>query len=67
MASRDAKAVWFHDGNDDCYALVLEELGSGNLDLIVFDPDTGVSSLKRDVPRRDPADYDAAGGGHTWH
>lgn len=57
--------VWFNDGQTDQYALVKHDHGGGNLDLIVF-TEPGVE-VKNGVPHREPADYDAHGGGDTWH
>lgn len=64
--AHDARYVWFNDGKDDCYALVLAEGEGTELDLLVFDASTGAPEHKRGVPRREPP-YGDDGGGHTWH
>ncbi len=55
-----------YTGNDgETLALVADSQGD-KADLIVFDKQGGQSSLVKDVPRRDKADADASGSGHTW-
>lgn len=59
--------VFYNDGqSEDNFAIVLNDNGGGSLDLHVLEGSEKGSSL-RDVPRREKKDYDAAGGGRTWH
>lgn len=61
------KSVFYNNGEAELFALVVADKGEHELDLIVFDQDTGASSLVRNVPRRAKADYGPEGGGRTWH
>lgn len=63
----DVKSVAYNTGDGDAFAIVLDDAGDGNLDLLVFDPETAAPGYKYDVPRRAPSDYGPEGGGHTWH
>lgn len=57
-----AEHVFYNDGTDeDVYALVIQDNGNSNYNL--WTP----AGVVNDVPRREKKDYDAAGGGHTWH
>ena len=58
--------VWYNDGDGRTLALIAGDVGD-KTDLIVFDRKDGQSSRKENVPRRDPSDYGAEGGGVTWH
>ncbi len=63
------KSVLYNDGNaggEDLFALVVADKGDTKHDLVVF-TNQGVSSIERDVPRREPKDYGPEGGGRTWH
>jgi hypothetical protein len=58
------KAVKYNDGDSNEVAFVRG--GDGDtLNLAVLTRN-GVE-FKNSVPRRDPSDYGAEGGGHTWH
>lgn len=65
--AKPVTSVFYNDGeHEDLFALVKHDDGNGNLDLIIFTPQ-GVSSAVNNVPRREKDDYDAAGGGVTYH
>ncbi len=61
------KSVLFNAGENqkNQFAIVVAEKGDTKLDLAVL-TESGVHMVS-DVPHREPADYDANGGGHTWH
>jgi hypothetical protein len=62
-----AEYVFYNDGEDEnVYALVTKDNGDDSLNLYLI-PASGQPSTVNAVPRREPEDYDAAGGGHTWH
>jgi len=61
--------VWFNDGTEggeDLFAIVTEDNGGDNLNLLVAD-NNGAFGYHNSVPRREKSDYDEAGGGDTWH
>lgn len=57
-------AVNYNSGEGNLLALVRGGTGD-KTDLVVFGKDG--ASFENDVPRRDPSDYGAEGGGRTWH
>lgn len=65
---QEARHVWFNAGGDQTkqYALVVADKGGTLLDLLVAD-ENGAWGHKRDIARREPADYGPEGGGDTWH
>ena len=60
-----AKTATYNNGEEFLYALVVSE-ADHRADLIVFDGNTGASSLVRDVPKRAKKDYGDEGGGRTY-
>jgi hypothetical protein len=62
-----AQYVWYNDGTEpNVHALVCQENENGTLNLELH-PDSGQPWHENGVPRREPSDYDEAGGGRTWH
>lgn len=64
----NAKAVKFNDGtHDSVYALVIGQAPEDHntLDLAVLRAN-GIE-IAEGIPKRDPSDYGAEGGGRTWH
>lgn len=61
--------VSYNDGTQTRVAIVLEDLGGGNLRLFVLNEDGGYVEDKdgEGVPRREPQDYGSEGGGVTWY
>jgi hypothetical protein len=67
--SKYGAAVVYNGGQGKEHQLAIVRNAQGDTaDLVVYDADTGQWSSENDVPRRDPADYGAGGGGgRTWH
>ena len=62
-----AEFVYYHDGEEpNVHALITNENDDGTLNLELH-PDGGQPYHENGVPRREPEDYDDAGGGRTWH
>lgn len=64
----NAKTVKFNDGtHESVYALVIGQAPEDHntLDLAVLRAN-GVE-IAEGIPKRDPSDYGAEGGGRTWH
>lgn len=59
------KAVWYVGDGGRKHLAFVTATDEGEGDLVVL-AESGVAYRKA-VARRAPADYDDAGGGHTWH